>query len=78
MSINKNLEEIRARDTVILNCWRGEWYHTKATVQRLTKTLIIVKWGNGERRFNRKTGCLVPRSSGLANMTDARLLGKEE
>lgn len=55
---------------VEVNMWRGEWYDKTFTVVRVTKTMIIVQWGNGTRRFNRTTGRATGATRfGLSGMT---------
>jgi hypothetical protein len=51
--------------------WSGAWWNDEAELLRKTKTMFIVKWGDGEMRFNRKSGHIVGhRGHGMAGMTD--------
>jgi len=41
---------------VTIQRYLGDWFEETAEVLRVTKTMIVIRWGHGERRFNRKTG----------------------
>jgi hypothetical protein len=55
-----------------INEWYfGRWRIFEAEVVRVTKTMIVVRWGRGEQRFNRKHGNVAGHSThGMSGMTD--------
>jgi len=54
--------------------WNGAWRQVEAEVVRVTKTMVVIKWGNGEERFNRKRGRLVGGfKSGFESMTEPHI-----
>lgn len=58
--------------------WFGQWRIVDAEVVRVTKTMIVVRWGRGEQRFSRKYGSVAGHAShGLSGMTDPAILHEE-
>jgi hypothetical protein len=49
----------------------GTWNTVDTPVVRVTKTMIVVRWGRGEQKFNRKHGNVTGHSThGMSGMTD--------
>lgn len=61
---------INAGDSVVIARWDGAWRDSVEVVKRMTATMIIVAWGNGEQRFSRKSGRLIGGPKGMAGMTN--------
>lgn len=57
--------------------WTGSWRKVEDEVVRVTKTMIVVKRGHGEQRFNRKHGYPTQRSDGLCSMSDPHIIPED-
>jgi len=58
--------------------WVGSWFDEQLEITRTTKTMVVVRWGNGERRFNRKSGQVVGHlRHGMSGMTDPYISHEE-
>lgn len=59
---------------VVISLWNGNLYDVERDVVRVTKTMVVVRWGpTSERRFNRRTGRVVGGRTGLGSMTNPRI-----
>ncbi len=59
--------------TITVHGWNGSWHTAEQKVLRITKTMIVVKWGAGEQRFNLKSGRLVGTCDWQTDMTNPRI-----
>jgi len=51
--------------------WNGAWHVSTEKIKRVTKTMIVIPWGQSEQRYNRRTGYLCGGSrDGMAGMTN--------
>jgi hypothetical protein len=59
--------------------WKlGTWETVDTPVVRVTKTMIVVRWGRGEQKFNRQHGNVAGHSThGMSGMTDPRIFHEE-